>query len=455
MSIKTINPATGEIIQEYPFMTQSDLDALLYNAGKAQTEWRTTTISYRIDKMQAMAQCLKDQVDSLASIITAEMGKPLAQAKGEVLKCATLCDYYVDHAEEFLKEQPIKTNMTKSKRCFEPLGVIFAIMPWNYPLWQVMRFAVPNLLAGNAGVLKHAPISTGTALAIDELFKEAGFPPHLFSSVVIDVDLAPFIINHPVIQGVTLTGSNRAGQAVGAEAAKACKKSVLELGGSDPYVILEDADLELAADECIKSRLNNAGQVCIAAKRIIVVEPIKAKFQSLLLERIKQFKCGDPTLEHTNLGPMAREDLRESLTKQVNQSIEKGATCLIGGAPETGPGCFYPATFLVDIPKDAAAYSEELFGPVVCLFSVENEAEAIKMANDTPFGLGGAVFTQDLVKGEAIATSQIHAGTCNVNTLVASDPRLPFGGIKKSGYGRELAKEGMHEFMNIKTVSIR
>ena len=455
MSIKIINPATEEIYKEYSLMNQDALDKLLYDVGKTQEAWKTTALHIRKEKMLNVATILKDKVDELATIITNEMGKPIAQSRGEILKCASLCEYYVGQVDEFLAPELIQTEMSKSKRCFEPLGVIFAIMPWNYPFWQVMRFAVPNLLAGNAGVLKHAPNSTATALAIAGVFTEAGFPEHLFTSVVIDVDLAPFIIQHPVVQGVTLTGSNRAGEAVGAEAAKACKKAVLELGGSDPYVILADADLKLAADECIKSRLKNAGQVCIAAKRIIVVDEIKAEFQQLLLERIKRYECGDPMSEETNLGPMAREDLRDMLERQVNTSIEKGATCLLGGKPKEGVGYYYLPTFLVDIPKDAPAYNEELFGPVVCMFVAKDEEEAIYMANDTPFGLGAAVFTRDLDKGEAIATSRINAGTCNVNTFVESDPRLPFGGIRKSGYGRELAKEGMHEFMNIKTVSIR
>lgn len=455
MSIITINPATSQPIKSYPLMNRGELDTLLHKAGKTQAIWKKTALNSRKEKMLKVANLLTARVDTLALLITAEMGKPITQARAEILKCVHLCHYYIDHADAFLAPTYIDTEMTKSKRCYEPLGVIFAIMPWNFPFWQVMRFAVPNLLAGNAGVLKHAPNSTGAAIAIEAIFLEAGFPEHLFSSVIIDVDLAPFIIHHPVIQGVTLTGSHRAGEVVGAEAAKACKKVVLELGGSDPYVVLEDADLELAADECIKSRLNNTGQVCIAAKRIIVVDAIKADVQALLLKRISSYDCGDPTLAATTLGPMAREDLRDHLTKQVHQSIKKGATCLLGGEPKQGSGFFYPATFLTDIPREAPAYSDELFGPVVCLFSVKNEKEAIQMANDTPFGLGGAVFTKDIVKGERIATNEIHAGTCNVNTLVASDPRLPFGGIKQSGHGRELAKEGMHEFMNIKAVSIR
>ncbi|HBI21598.1 MAG TPA: succinate-semialdehyde dehydrogenase, partial [Legionella sp.] len=328
------------------------------------------------------------------------------------------------------------------------------IMPWNFPFWQVLRFAVPNLMVGNAGLLKHAPNSTGTALLIEQLLLEAGFPKNVFRSLIIDVDLAPFVIHHAHVAGVTLTGSNPAGKSVASEAGAALKKVVLELGGSDPYVILEDADLERAAEQCVLSRLNNAGQVCIAAKRMIVVECVKSAFEALVLAKAKTYAMGDPQDSKTTLGPMAREDLRAKLHDQVTRSIAAGARCLLGGTLPNRHGYYYPATVLTDITVDSPAFHEELFGPVICIIGAKDEEQAMRLANATAFGLASAIFTQDLEKGERLARDGIEAGTCAVNTLVASDPRLPFGGIKQSGFGRELSMEGMHEFVNIKTVIV-
>lgn len=453
-TFETINPATEEVLNVYPIMSQQEVDSVLKEMAKTQEAWQHTSLSTRQQKMHKLADLIEAQVESLAEIITLEMGKPITQAKGEILKCVTLCRYYAENAEALLKPQQIQTERRKSYRCFEPLGIIFAIMPWNFPFWQVLRFAVPNLMAGNAGVLKHAVNSTGAALALEKLFLEAGFLENLFRSIIIDVNLAPFVIEHPAVQGVTLTGSERAGMAVAQTAGRALKKCVLELGGSDPYLILEDADLDLAVEQCVLSRLSNAGQICIAAKRIIVVEAVYEAFMEKLIPAVEAYQCGDPMLAQTLLGPMARQDLQVQLDQQVKKCIALGASCLKGGAPLKGKGYYYPATVLTDLNKQMPAYQEELFGPVVCVFKVTNEAEAIAMANETAYGLGAAVFTRNLEKGEQIARHHLKAGTCNVNALVGSDPRLPFGGVKRSGFGRELAAEGIHEFMNIKTVVV-
>lgn len=454
MSIDVINPATGKLLKSYSLMSQEEVNDILNTMETVRQEWSKTDFSHRAQLMKQVAKVMRADAQSYASVITQEMGKPIKQALGEIEKCALLCEYYAEHAENFLKDEIIKTEKKKSYRCYRPLGIIYAIMPWNFPFWQVMRFAVPNLMGANAGVLSHAPNSTGAALAIESIFAKAGFPKGLFRSLVIDIDLSPFVTHHPHVKGVTLTGSNRAGAAVGAEAGKAMKKVVLELGGSDPYVILEDADLELAAEQCIVSRLNNAGQVCIAAKRIIVVDAIRDKFEKLILEKAKRYVGGDPMQEATTMGPMAREDLRKELHSQVERCIQAGDKCVLGGKLPEGDGFYYPATVLFNVTKDSPAFKEELFGPVVSIVPAKDAAHAVELANDNVFGLGAAVFTQNLEQGEDIAANQLHAGTCNVNCFVASDPRLPFGGIGQSGYGRELAQEGIHEFMNIKTVSV-
>lgn len=453
-SITTINPATESPCQHYPLMGQNYVDGLINSMHPVQQLWSQTPYSSRKHCLIKLGQLLVQHKQEAATLITHEMGKPITQALQEIDKCATLCDYYAEQAEHFLKPDVIQTEFYKSYRSFQPLGIIFAIMPWNYPVWQVLRFAVPNLMVGNGGLLKHAPNSTGTALFIEQLIEKAGFPTNLFRSLVINVDLAPFIIHHPHVMGVTITGSNNAGKNVAMQAGSALKKVVLELGGSDPYVILADADLELAAEQCVLSRLNNAGQVCIAAKRIIVDKTIKTAFEKRVLEKAKHYIMGDPLDAKTNLGPMARADLRATLHDQVQRSIAAGARCLLGGNLPDQKGYYYPATILTDVTIDSPAFREELFGPVICITKAENEDDALRLANTTMFGLAGAVFTQDLEKGERIARDCIEAGSCAVNTYVASDPRLPFGGIKQSGYGRELSLEGMREFVNVKTIIV-
>lgn len=454
VTMNIINPTTEDVCGRYTLMNQREVDSLIQDMHQVQQSWSHSPLTLRKQCLLNLANILLNEKETCARLITTEMGKPITQAISEIEKCARLCNYYAEQGEHFLKPQAIQTEYYKSYRSFHALGVIFAIMPWNFPFWQVMRFAAPNLMAGNGGLLKHAPNSTGTALLIEELCLKAGFPENLFRSLIIDVELAPFVIHHPNVAGVTLTGSNLAGKSVAAEAGAALKKVVLELGGSDPYVILEDACLELAAEQCVLSRLNNAGQVCIAAKRMIVVESVKAAFEALVLEKAKTYIMGDPQDTKTTLGPMARDDLRAKLHSQVQRSIAAGARCLLGGKLPEGKGYYYPATILTDVTIDSPAFHEEFFGPVICIIEAKNEDDAMHLANTTEFGLGGAIFTQDLIKGERLARDIIDAGTCAVNTLVASDPRLPFGGIKQSGYGRELSIEGMHEFMNIKTVIV-
>lgn len=452
-NITVINPAT-EKETTYACMSKQQVHEILEDMDAIQHAWVGRSFADRQKLMHQVAKILRANLNEYATVITEEMGKPMTQSIGEIEKCALLCDYYATHAEGFLQDEEVKTEHQKSYRCYRPLGIVFAIMPWNFPFWQVLRFAVPNLMAGNAGVLSHAPNSTLAALTIERIFEQAGFPKGLFRSLVIDVDLAPFVIHHPKVRGVTLTGSNRAGTAVASQAGQAMKKVVLELGGSDPYVVLEDADLDVAAQACIQSRLSNAGQVCIAAKRLIVVDAVRDQFEQLLKQKMAQYVCQDPLDAKTLLGPMAREDLRLQLHEQVQRTIASGATCVLGGQLPEGQGYYYPATLLVNVNEHSPAFKEELFGPVVCVVPARDTQHAIKLANQTPFGLGAAVFTQDLKLGEHIAANQLNAGTCYVNGMVGSDPRLPFGGTKSSGFGRELSCEGIREFMNIKTVVV-
>lgn len=455
MSIQTINPATGEIIRDYPEMSAAEVNDIIAKTHQAFLAWAPTDFATRAAKMQKLASLLRKNQLDYAKIITQEMGKPIAAAKSEIEKCAWVCDYYAEHAADYLKPQLIKTEMQKSYVIFQPQGIVFAIMPWNFPFWQVFRFAAPNIMAGNSAILKHAPISTGAALAIEKLFREADFPTHLFSTIIVDTDLAAAVIKHPNVIAVTLTGSGQAGKSVASAAAQALKKAVLELGGSDPYIVLEDADLDLAADEIIKSRMNNSGQVCISAKRIIAVAAVRPALEKKILAKLEAINMGDPMDEKINFGPLARADLRDQVAKQVQQSIDKGATLLTGGKPVAGKGFYYPPTVLKNVRPGMPAYDDEIFGPVIAFIDASDEQDAIMKANDTRYGLSAAVFTKDIARGEKIAADKIRTGTCYVNGMVASDPRLPFGGIKESGFGRELAAEGIREFMNVKTVCVK
>jgi len=386
--------------------------------------------------------------------MTREMGKPLVQARAEVDKCAWVCDYYAENGESFLTPEIIETDASMSFVAFEPLGVVLAIMPWNFPLWQVFRFAAPALMAGNTGILKHASNVQGCALAIEEIIRDAGYPENVFRTLLMGSSGVKPVIEHPLVKAVTLTGSTPAGQAVARQAGELLKKTVLELGGSDPYVVLEDADLDTAIESCVIGRMINNGQSCIAAKRFIVPRSILQDFEERCVASMTAQTMGDPMEESTDLGPMARSDLRDELHDQVARSLNAGARCLLGGEIPARTGAFYPATVLTDVQAGMPAYTEELFGPVAAILPVEDEQEALRVANDTEFGLGAAVFTRDLARGEEIATKHLEAGSCFVNAFVRSDPRLPFGGIKGSGYGRELGSFGIREFVNIKTVYI-
>lgn len=453
MAIETINPATGSIIKQYKTMLFSEVRKIIEDSHQAYLNWGTVTLAEKTKKLGQVAKILSDHKSKYAHSITEEMGKPIKFAKAEIEKCVWLCKHFAEHAAEYLQPRNVKTEMSKSYVCYQPLGVIFAIMPWNFPFWQAFRFAAPALMAGNGCILKPASITSGCGLMIEKIFHEADFPENLFRTIFIETELAEKIIHHPRIAGATLTGSVRAGRIVGGEAAGNIKKVVLELGGSDPYIILEDADLDHAAEQCVTSRLNNSGQVCIAAKRLIVVDAIRPMFEQKVLEIAKKYKTGDPMDENTQLGPLAREDLRHTVHQQVQQCVNQGAQLLLGGQIPNGPGFFYPATVLKDVRPGMPAYDEEIFGPVIAFLRAKDETEAIQIANDSSFGLGAAVFTKDLHRGEKVAL-QLAAGACCVNTLVATDPRLPFGGIKSSGFGRELGAEGIREFTNVKTISV-
>ncbi len=455
MAIVAINPATGQTIKSYPEASANEISEIVAQADRAFGAWRRTDVSQRATMMKKVAEQLrKDQV-SHARLMAEEMGKPLAQGRSEVEKCAWVCDYYAEHAARFLAPEPIATDAAKSFVAFEPLGILLAVMPWNFPFWQVFRAAVPALMAGNAVLLKHASNVPGCALAIERCFQQAGLPHGLFRTLLVESAHVGPLIEHPLVKAVTLTGSTSAGKAVAAKAGAVLKKAVLELGGSDPYIILEDADLGVAAQACAASRLINAGQSCISAKRFIVVESIRKSFETLFVQKMQEHRMGDPLKEETTIGPMARRDLRDALHDQVRRSVAKGAKLLLGGNIPDGPGAYYPPTVLTDVARGMSVYEEETFGPVAAIIPVKDEARAIEAANDSPFGLGAAVFTKDGARGERIAVEQLEAGSCFVNALVRSDPRLPFGGVKESGYGRELSSFGIREFVNIKTIYIK
>lgn len=455
MKMRAINPATGDTIKTYDTLTSKKTAQVVQATHSAFLDWRKTSFSERSALMKKAAQVLRDNTEEYATVMAEEMGKTIGEGRAEADKCAWVCDYYAENSGEFLKTETISTDASKSYVSFQPLGVILAVMPWNFPFWQVFRFAAPALMAGNAGVLKHSSNVPGCALAIEDIFKKASFPNDLFRTLLIGSRQVSEVIENPLVQAVTLTGSTPAGVAVASKAGSLLKKTVLELGGSDPYIILGDADLEETVNTCVLSRLINAGQSCIAAKRFIVVESLREKFEELFVNKMKTYRMGNPLDENTDIGPQARHDLRDELHEQAIESIEKGATCLLGGEIPDGRGAFYPPTVLTNVKKGMPAYDEELFGPVAAIITVKDEAEAIQVANDSVFGLGSAVFTRDLERGIKLAEEEIQSGCCFVNTFVRSDPRLPFGGVKQSGYGRELSHFGIREFVNIKTIYIK
>ncbi|MEX2347806.1 MAG: NAD-dependent succinate-semialdehyde dehydrogenase [Balneolaceae bacterium] len=453
--MKTINPATGETLKDYQEMEFGEIDSIIQKANSVQKKWQTKSFDERAEHLRKMAEILKDRKHQLAELMAKEMGKPLAQGVGEAEKCAWVCEYYADNAEAFLGNDVIETDASKSYVTFNPLGVVLAIMPWNFPFWQLFRFAAPALMAGNGAILKHSENSTGCALEIEKIIHDAGIPKDLFRTILRDKSGMKEVIQHEGIAAVTLTGSTRAGKAVASQAGETLKKTVLELGGSDPYVILEDADIKKAAETCATSRLINSGQSCIAAKRFIVTEKVYDEFVEEFTNIMKSKKLGDPFDEDTDVGPQAREDLRDELHEQVQKSVEKGAKILLGGEKPKGAGAYYPVTVIGNVDSGMPAYEEELFGPVAAIIKVRNEEEAVKVANDTNFGLGAAVFSKDIKRAEEIAATKLEAGCCFVNEFVKSDPRLPFGGIKQSGYGRELSLYGIREFVNAKTVYVK
>ncbi len=453
MKIQSIDPATGELLESFEETSSLRIDRVLAAAHAAFLEWRAVAFVIRTKMMREASRVLRARKDEYARTMTREMGKPIVQAESEVDKCAWVCEYYADHAEGLLSEQPRETDASRSYIRFDPLGPVLAVMPWNFPFWQVFRFAAPALMAGNAGILKHASNVPRCALAIEEVFREAGFPPGLFSTLLVGPSKVSSLIADPRIVAVTLTGSDQAGSKIAEQAGRELKKTVLELGGSDPFVVLEDADLAAAARTAADARLINSGQSCIAAKRFIVVEPVADRFLELFLNELRSRRVGDPMERETQVGPQARTDLRDALHRQVEESVKRGAKALLGGEVPRGKGAFYPPTLLTAVDKGMPAFDEETFGPVAAVIRAKDESDAVRLANDSVFGLGASLWTQDRARAERVA-AEIEAGSVFVNGLVKSDPRLPFGGIKRSGYGRELSEYGIREFVNIKSVWI-
>jgi succinate-semialdehyde dehydrogenase/glutarate-semialdehyde dehydrogenase len=448
----SVNPSTGEVIKEYPRMPVEAALRVLERTARVSAEWRAVSMENRASCLRRAALILKTRSQTFSELMAREMGKPVTEGDAEVHKCAAACEYYAEHAPRFLEPEHVATEATKSYVAFEPLGVVFAIMPFNFPFWQVFRFAAPALMAGNGAVLKHASSVPGCGETLERLFEEAGLPPGLFRNIRVSGEDAGALIDSPAVAAVTLTGSTKAGREVAARAGRALKKSVLELGGSDAYAVLSDADVEHAAARCVKSRLINCGQSCIAAKRFVVVKSLRKEFEERVVELMKKVNQGDPLLASTEIGPMARAELRDTLARQVDESVRAGAELLLGGVVPDRPGAWYPPSVLSDVRPGMPAYDDELFGPVAAILEASSDEEALAIANDTSFGLGAAVFTRDRDRGERIAREVLQAGACFVNALVRSDPRLPFGGIKDSGYGRELGAFGIREFVNIKTV---
>ena len=453
MAIETINPATGATLESFHEMDPDKVAAAIEEGHARWGTWRATLPGARSTLMRRAGRVLRERRDDLALLIAAEMGKPITQGRAEIEKCAWACEHYAHYAESYLSREEIKTDRPRSYVVFEPLGVVLGVMPWNFPFWQVFRFAVPAIMAGNVALLKHASNVPRSALAIEEVFRAASFPAGVFRTLIVESERVRDVIAHPLVAAVTLTGSTAAGASVAAHAGAAVKKTVLELGGSDPYVVLEDADLDRAAAICVEARLVNSGQSCIAAKRFIVVEEVADDFVALFVSRMRSKRVGDPTDEATEIGPLARRDLRDALHRQVTESVARGARIVLGGEIPPGPGAFYPPTVLTHVAPGMPAYEDELFGPVAAVLVARDEDDAVRLANDSRFGLGAAVFTKSPERGEAMA-GKIQAGSVFVNAQVATDPRLPFGGIKASGYGRELGAYGIREFVNAKTIVV-
>jgi succinate-semialdehyde dehydrogenase/glutarate-semialdehyde dehydrogenase len=449
MTIASINPMTGDILRTFSADPWDVVDTKLARAGAAFAAWTRRPISERAGVLRRAAEILANESQAFGELATREMGKPISAAREEAVKCATGCTMYADHAATFMTPQEI--DGPDQAVWFEPLGVVLAVMPWNFPFWQVVRFAAPALAAGNVALLKHASNVPQCALALEDLFRRAGAPEGVFQTLLIGGEAVDRVVADDRIAAVTLTGSDSAGRAVAATAGRHLKKCVLELGGSDPFIVLASADVELAASTAVKARIVNNGQSCIAAKRFIVVDAVYDRFATAFVERMRALRMGDPFDETTDVGPLATRGIRDALHRQVADSVAAGARLILGGTPDDGPGNFYPPTVLVEVPSKAPAAREELFGPVAALFRVPNIDAAIALANDTRFGLGASVWTRDRAEGLHCARD-IQAGSVFVNAMVASDPRFPFGGVKQSGYGRELGSFGLREFVNVKTV---
>jgi succinate-semialdehyde dehydrogenase/glutarate-semialdehyde dehydrogenase len=453
-SFVSVNPVDGKEIATYPVSTGEQVEHAIFQSQKACLRWSRSEMKERSALFVRIAAVIRKDLEQYATLATQEMGKPIVQSRAELEKCARTFEFYAKEGPAFLANEIVHTEERKSFVSFQPLGTVLAIMPWNFPYWQVFRAMAPILMSGNAMVLKHASNVSGCALAIEKIVKKAKAPQGLFQTLLLPSSQVGALIESPGIAAITFTGSTNAGRKVASVAALNLKKQVLELGGSDAYVVLEDADLDLAVKTCLDARLTNGGQSCVAAKRFIIVKKLRKEFEARMLEQIRLTTYGAPMDESVTIGPMARVDLRNELHQQVQKSIKAGAQLLHGGVLPKGPGAFYPPTLLTGVKKGMPAYEEELFGPVAVIIEAKDEKDAIRIANDSEYGLGGAVFTKDRKRGAMIAEQLIQAGSCFVNEAVHSDPRLPFGGIKHSGYGRELSAYALREFVNIKTVVV-
>jgi len=453
MNFKTINPVTGQVIAEYDTMSSQDISTILQDGHEAFLEWRGISLEERIPYYRKLAQVLRDNKEKYAGLMTLEMGKPITEALAEVEKCAWTAEVYADNAKEWLASEDVEADGHMHRISYEPLGVILSIMPWNFPFWQALRFGIPTTMAGNVSILKHSNTVPQCAMAIEDAFVKAGFPPNIFRTIIADHGQVGELVASDVVQGVSLTGSTEAGKKIAGEAGKNLKKVVLELGGSDPFIVLEDADMKVAVDGAVLGRMLNTGQSCIAAKRFIVLESVGEEFSQRMAEAVKALRVGDPMDPETQIGPLVNRSAQTQIKAQVDDALSMGAGLLAGGEPADVGGFFFKPTVLGNCNMEMRVMREEVFGPVAPIISVKDEAEAIRIANMTEFGLGGSVWTRDIYKGIRIA-SQVEAGTVFVNSITKSDPRMPFGGIKKSGIGRELAKFGIREFTNIKSMNV-
>jgi len=454
MALESLNPATGELLETFEEWSDTQVAETVEQVDLAWQSWRETTFADRATLMKRAAEVLRENVETYARTMALEMGKPIAEGRAEINKCAACCDFYADHAQGFLADETIASDASKSYVAHRPLGVVLAVMPWNFPFWQVFRFAAPALMAGNTGLLKHSSNVPRCALQIEEVFVTAGFPKNVFRTLMIGSGKVDAVIENPSVKAITLTGSDIAGRKVAAKAGEMLKKTVMELGGSDPFVVLADADLDEAAAAAAKARCINSGQSCIAAKRFIVVEEVYDAFLDKFTAQMAALVIDDPLNEKSQVGAQARDDLMQELHAQVEASIARGAKAVLGGKPLERQGCFYPPTILTEVVPGMPAYHEEFFGPVASVIRAKDAEDALRIANDTPFGLGASVWTADLAQGEAFA-ARMEAGAAFVNGMVKSDPRLPFGGVKISGFGRELSYHGIREFVNIQTVWIK